>query len=76
MELKLKSGDTLTQEVDFAKGDPREPMTDEDLMDKFYGLTKPYLSDEQRTKIAGDITNIESFKTLDQFIADMVMTKS
>ncbi len=75
VEFKLKTGETLTKEVDFAKGDPREPMTAEDLMDKFYGLTKPYLSDEQRTRIAENITNIESFATLDQFVADMVMTK-
>ncbi len=74
VEFKLKSGETLTKEVDFAKGDPREPMTDEDLMDKFYGLTKPHLSDDQRKQIAANINSIENFKTLDQFISAMVMS--
>ncbi len=73
VELKLKSGEMLSQSVDYAQGDPREPMTDQDLMDKFFGLTKPYMSDAQRAKIAANIRNLENIKKIDQFVASMVM---
>jgi 2-methylcitrate dehydratase len=73
VEIKLKSGESLVQSVDYAKGDPREPMTEEDLMDKFYGLTKPYISDQQRKKIADDIKGLERFDRIETFIAGLAM---
>ncbi len=73
VELKLRSGETLTKEVSYAQGDPREPMTDSDLMDKFYGLTKPYISDSQRTKIAAMINDLEKIKKIDEFVRALVM---
>lgn len=73
VDLKLKTGEMLSQSVDYAQGDPREPMSDQDLMDKFYGLTKPYMSDTQRAKIAANIRNLENIKKIDQFVASMVM---
>ena len=73
VELKLKTGEVLVQSVDYAQGDPREPMTDQDLMDKFYGLTKPYINDAQRAKIAANIRGLENIKKVDQFVASLVM---
>jgi len=34
VEIRLKSGQTLVKQVDIPKGDPREPMTAEDVADK------------------------------------------
>ena len=34
VEIRLKSGQTLVKQVDIPKGDPRDPMTAEDLADK------------------------------------------
>jgi len=34
VEIRLKSGQTLVRQVDIPKGDPRDPMTAEDLADK------------------------------------------
>ncbi|MFH2056073.1 MAG: MmgE/PrpD family protein [bacterium] len=73
VEFRMKSGETLTQSVDYAKGDPREPMTEEDLMDKFYGLTKPYTSDEHRARIAADIKTLEKFDRIETFVASLAM---
>ncbi len=73
VELKMKNGEHLTMSVDYAQGDPREPMTDQDLMDKFYGLTKPYMNDAQRAKIAANIRNLENIKKISDFVASMVM---
>ncbi len=73
VEFTLKNGTTISKSVDFAQGDPREPMTDQDLMDKFYGLTKPYVSDAQRRKIADAIANLESVGKVSKFVAELVM---
>jgi 2-methylcitrate dehydratase PrpD len=34
VEIRLKNGRTLVKQVDIPKGDPRDPMTAEDLADK------------------------------------------
>ncbi len=74
VEFTLKNGATLSKSVDFAQGDPREPMTDQDLMDKFYGLTKPYISDAQRRNIAETIANLENVGKISNFVAKLVMS--
>jgi hypothetical protein len=48
-------------------------MTDQDLMDKFYGLTKPYISDAQRRRIAETIANLERVGKVSRFVAELVM---
>ncbi len=73
VEFTLKGGATMSKSVDFAQGDPREPMSDQDLMDKFYGLTKPYISDAQRRKIAEAIANLENISKVSKFVAELVM---
>lgn len=73
VDLKLKSGEMLSQSVDYAQGDPREPMTNQDLMDKFYGLTKPYMNDAQRAKIAANINGLENIRKIGQFVTSLVM---
>ncbi len=73
VEFTLKNGAALSKSVDFAQGDPREPMTDQDLMDKFYGLTKPYISDAHRRKIAETIANLEKVSKVSRFVAELVM---
>lgn len=73
VEFRMKSGETLGKSVDFAKGDPREPMTQDDLMDKFYGLTKPHTSDEHRRQIAADIESLEKFDRVETFVSSLAM---
>jgi 2-methylcitrate dehydratase len=73
VEFKMKSGENLIMSVDFAKGDPREPMTQEDLMDKFYGLTKPHTTDEHRKNIAADIAQLEKIDHIETFVASLAM---
>jgi 2-methylcitrate dehydratase len=71
VELTLRSGETLAQSVDYAQGDPRQPMTDADLMDKFYGLTKAHMTDKHRRKIAADIAQLEKFDRIETFVSGL-----
>jgi 2-methylcitrate dehydratase PrpD len=41
VEIRLKSGRTLVKQVDIPKGDPRDPMTAEDVADKLKRFASP-----------------------------------
>jgi 2-methylcitrate dehydratase len=73
VDIKVKSGETFTQGVDYAKGDPREEMTDDDLKDKFYGLTADFMKDDQRAKIHDMIYNMEKVDTIGEFMQEMIV---
>jgi hypothetical protein len=42
-------------------------------MDKFYGLTKPYTSDQHRRRIADDIATLEKFDRIETFVSSLAM---
>jgi len=73
VDIKLKSGEKFGQRVDFAKGDPREEMTDDDLKDKFYGLTADFMGDEQRDKIRDMIYNMDEVSTIAEFMQALIV---
>ncbi len=73
VDIKLKSGEVHTQRVDYAKGDPRETMTDDDLMDKFYGLTADFLSDERRGQIRDAVNNLEKMDDVGELIKLLIV---
>ncbi len=73
VDLKMKSGEKFTQRVDYAKGDPRETMTDDDLMDKFYGLTADFLSDDRRKNIREMVYNLEDVGKVSELMAALIV---
>jgi 2-methylcitrate dehydratase len=58
--------------LEYPKGDPREPMTEEDLDDKFAALTAKHLTDEGRRRIKEAIFTCEILAGINQFMAVMV----
>jgi len=59
--VKTKNGREFSKYLEFPKGDPREPMTMEDLDNKFEGLTSNILSAERQKEIKEMIINCEDF---------------
>jgi 2-methylcitrate dehydratase len=66
--IRLKNGQMHSAQVDYPKGDPREPMSDKDLENKFQSLTSGLISKEKQKKIKEAIWNLESFKDIGQFM--------
>ena len=58
--------------LEYPKGDPREPMTEADLDDKFAALTAAQLTDEGRRRIKEAIFTCEILAGINQFMAVMV----
>jgi len=59
----------FSSRVDYPKGDPREPMSDEELAQKFAGLTADVLSDNRRRRISDAIWAVDEFDDLEKFMA-------
>jgi 2-methylcitrate dehydratase len=57
--VKTKDGGEFSEYLEYPKGDPREPMTMDDLQSKFNGLSSELLSSERQNKIKDMIFNCE-----------------
>ena len=63
--ITMKDGRQYSTEVVGAKGDPQNPLTTEEVIDKFIILTGPYLDPSRQRRIADAVLNLESCADLD-----------
>ncbi|MFQ6114015.1 MAG: MmgE/PrpD family protein [bacterium] len=66
--VRLKNGQMYSAQVEYPKGDPREPMSNEDLENKFRSLASGLISDKKQQEIKEAIWNLESFKYTSEFM--------
>lgn len=60
--VKTKDGNEFSEYLEYPKGDPREPMTMEDLENKFSSLSGKVLTKKRQEKIKETIFNCEKMK--------------
>ena len=72
--ITLTDGSSYKAEVDYPKGDPREPMTQEDLDVKFESLTSKLMDDEKREKIRSTIWNLEKLNGIEDLMNELTLT--
>jgi 2-methylcitrate dehydratase len=65
--ITLKSGKSHTQRVDVPKGDPRDPMTEEEIAVKFNALGEEVIGKKSCKALRKLIMGIEKQKKLDKF---------
>jgi 2-methylcitrate dehydratase len=70
--IRTTDGKEHSVYLEYPKGDPREPMTEADLDDKFTALTTAYLSEEGNQRIKEAIFTCETLAGVHQFMAQMV----
>jgi 2-methylcitrate dehydratase len=73
VDIRTMSGAAFTERVDYAKGDPRETMTDSDLMDKFYGLTADFLTEERRKEIHDMVYDMENVRSIAELMKALIV---
>jgi 2-methylcitrate dehydratase len=61
------------EQLDYPKGDPRNPLTDQEIEEKFDALAAPVLSDEARARLKDAVWNLEK---LDSVTALMDLCKA
>ncbi|MDP2958964.1 MAG: MmgE/PrpD family protein [Longimicrobiales bacterium] len=57
-------GRKLEKQLDYPKGDPRNPLTDKEIEEKFDALAAPVLSAAARKKVRDAVWNLERQKTI------------
>lgn len=68
-EVDLRSGETIEIVGDYPKGHPRDPLTDDELRDKFLRQTTPFLGAPRAQALLDTMWRLEDEASLDQFFA-------
>jgi 2-methylcitrate dehydratase PrpD len=69
--VTLNDGRKLESHVVYAKGDPENPVSSEEIVDKFDSLTGEFFSPEKREKIVGVVKHFEEMENV-ATIADLL----
>lgn len=62
--ITTTGGDELTEQLDYPKGDPRNPLTDEEIEEKFDALAAPVLSDGARTRLKEAVWKLDKLESV------------
>ncbi len=62
--IHTRDGAQLKEQLDFPKGDPRNPLTDAEIEEKFDALAAPLLSRDARARLKKAVWNLEELDTV------------
>ncbi|MHC4225522.1 MAG: MmgE/PrpD family protein [Planctomycetota bacterium] len=65
--LQTKDGKAYSTRIDFPKGDPENPLTWDELIDKFRNLIAPVLFDARQSEIIERVRSLEKEENLNAF---------
>lgn len=66
--IRTNEDEEFSQYLEYPKGDPREPMTDKDIAEKFNALSSKVLNSEHQKEIRDAIFNFEKIETMKYFM--------
>ena len=70
--VKLADGREHTEEIIAPKGESENPMSREDIEEKFLGLAVPVLGDEQARAVVAEVQTLDARESLDALLALLV----
>ena len=79
VNLTTTDGRTFTKQLDYPKGDPRNPLSDAEIEEKFAALAEGVLSEGAQKKLKNAIWNLEKVGSVSKLMALMkadVITRS
>ncbi len=62
--IETADGRALMKQLDYPKGDPRNPLTDAEVEEKFDALASPVLSDAQRARLKEAVWGLEKVESV------------
>jgi len=62
--IKTTSGNEFTKELDYPKGDPRNPLSDTEVEEKFDALAAPIFSDDKRKQIKDAVWSVDKLDSI------------
>ncbi len=66
--IHTTDGREFTKQLDYPKGDPRNPLTDQEVEEKFDALAAPILSDEARKRLKGAVWSLEKVGSISELM--------
>ena len=69
--ITATDGRNLTEQLDYPKGDPRSPLTDQEIEEKFCALADGVLSAQAQKKLKGAIWSLEKIASVQKLMALM-----
>jgi 2-methylcitrate dehydratase len=67
--VKLASGKVVSKQVDYHKGHPKNPMSDQEVEEKFQKLTRKYLDKNRARRILDALWKLEKAKDISKVIS-------
>jgi 2-methylcitrate dehydratase len=67
--IHTADGRDLSRTIDYPKGDPRNPLTDREIEEKFDALATPVLSSDRRARVKNAVWNLETLPDLGGLMA-------
>ena len=71
VNITTKDGRTLARQLDYPKGDPRNPLTDTEIEEKFAALAEGVLSKSAQQKVKDAIWNLEKIGAVSKLMGMM-----
>ncbi len=71
--VKLSSGKVVSKQIDYHKGHPKNPMSDEEVEGKFQRLTRKYLDKKRARGILDSVWNLEKAKSVARLVSSMTL---
>jgi 2-methylcitrate dehydratase len=71
VNLTTTDGRTFTKQLDYPKGDPRNPLSDAEVEEKFSALAEGVLSERAQKKLKNAIWNLEKAGSVSKLMALM-----
>jgi 2-methylcitrate dehydratase len=68
IEVTMRDGEKIVRDVDHAKGDPQNPMTDEEIETKFKKLARPVMSEEQMGRALDRLWHLENVRDFSEVL--------
>jgi 2-methylcitrate dehydratase len=70
--IRTTDGREFTKQLDYPKGDPRNPLTDREVEEKFEALAAPVLSAEAQKKVKDAVWNLEKLGAVSELMQLLV----
>jgi len=64
VSITTTDGEEYSEQLDYPKGDPRNPLTDQEVEEKFDALTAPVLSDSARARLKDAVWGLETIESV------------
>jgi 2-methylcitrate dehydratase len=71
--VKLSSGKAVSKQVDYHKGHPKNPMSDDEVEEKFQKLTRRILDKNRARRILDAVWNLEKAKDVSKIISMLTL---